>query len=131
LISLILAWIVLTSATPSLPITINLPKATYQPGSYTIPSTPFPSGASLVMLTLTPVPTGGSMIILQADISPDNGTTWVPFGAMTVTTETATHGRFPCAPGNGCNPASSTQRIRGTAVIQNVAVTVGGSIVIQ
>jgi hypothetical protein len=132
LISLILIWIVLASAAPTLPITITIPQKAYAPGTYTLPATAFPAGAKLVTITLAPALTAGVTINFQSDLSPDNGTTWTPgFCGMVVTTQTTSHGRCACVIAHGCNPASSTQQVRGTVVVFGGTVTTGGSIVVQ
>ena len=140
----ILAWLLLTAAQSPTPVIINIAPGTYSPNVYPLASTAVPAGISTATLLLdrTSWTNPAVVAVFQVDLSGDGGNTWITnwctFSAKGGTSKIP--GLPPqskltcqCTPASGCNPASSTNRVRGSVTISggNLVLTNGGSLTVQ
>ena len=115
-------------------------QATYPPGTYSLPSTILKAGISLFTLTIArnnwtnPAVT----VAYNVDFSPDNGKTWInrycaftsrgsPFNPKNPNSVA----RCQCIIIAGCDPAGTSNRVRGSITIAGGSLTASGSLVIQ
>jgi hypothetical protein len=134
-------------AVPVLGQTIQIPKQTYKPGTYPIPETAVNKGISSATMTIDRSQWTDPAVTLtfKLDFSPDGGKTWFTgdnnqgwcaFGSKGGVVKDQKGNPIPssianCGCKDICNPANTTNHVRGTVTVVGGSLTTSGSVVLK